>query len=266
MKRFYFLMVFLIAFGSVSAQTPLSVAKDFSVKDLEGNTHHLYDYLSSGKFVVIDFFTASCGSCQVYASQVSAAYNDFGCNSGNVVFLGINWGSNNENVHAFDSIYGAFYPAISGLQGGGNRVVDTFLVLSYPTVILIAPDRQILKQYIWPPSQAVLDSIILSHGGIKQVCNVGIETNPKQKMISPLEIWPNPAFDNLNMHVEAGSAAEVCIYDNQGQLIKQLNYADFHGKETWRLEEIAILKPGLFLFILKENGTIIGTSKLVVKK
>lgn len=266
MKHLYLSFAFLCLMGCVSAQTPLTVARDFSAKDLDGNAHHLFDYLDNGKFVLLDFFTASCGSCQVYASQVSAAYNDFGCNSGNVIFLGINWGSNNENVQDFDSVYGAFYPAISGTQGGGNRAVDSFQILSYPTVILIAPNRQIVEQYIWPPSQLVLDSIISAYGGVKQSCNVGMDSYSRLKAISSFDIWPNPASVEFKIHAAAGSNAEVSIFNSQGRLLKKLGYEDYHGKETWRINEIPGMKPGLFLFVLKEDGIIIGTRKLVIKQ
>lgn len=31
-------------------------AKDFTVKDVDGNEHHLYSYLEDGKWVLIDFW------------------------------------------------------------------------------------------------------------------------------------------------------------------------------------------------------------------
>lgn len=264
-KRLYLTFIILFFAGCISAQTPLTVAKDFTAKDLDGNTHHLFDYLDNDKYVLIDFFTASCGSCQVYASEVNAAYNDFGCNTGNVIFLGINWGSSNAIVHEFDSVYGAFFPAISGTQGGGNRVVDSFQVLSYPTVVLIAPDHQILSQYIWPPSQLALDSIISAHGGIMQTCNVGAETNPRQKPASSLLVWPNPATDKVNINVRSRPGAEVSIYSSQGSLVRKLKIDDFPEGGTWQLNEITGMLPGIYLFVLKEDGTIIATSKLIVK-
>jgi peroxiredoxin len=266
MIRFCLFLVTFYTMTCISAQTPLAVARDFSAKDLEGNTHHLYDYLDNDKYVLLDFFTASCGSCQVYASQVSAAYNDFGCNNGNVIVLGINWGSNNANVHAFDSIYGAFYPAISGTQGGGNHVVDSFQILSYPTVILIAPDRQIVEQYIWPPSKLVLDSIISAHGGLVQACNVGLDMYPGQQASSSLMVWPNPASGKLNIRVNASPGAEISIFSCRGILLKQMKNVGYRAKEIWQPDEIEGLQSGLYLVVLKEDGIIVATSKLVIKK
>jgi len=165
-------VVFIFLLQDASAQVPLAVAPDFLVKDVNSNQHNLYDYLDAGNLVVIDFFTTNCGPCQTYASHVSASYGHFGCNYGNVIVLGINWGSNNDEVRLFDSLWGAHYPAVSGQQGGGNAVVDMYQVQSYPTVILIAPDRTILNNHIWPPSSDILNAEILAAGGVPMQCTV----------------------------------------------------------------------------------------------
>jgi thiol-disulfide isomerase/thioredoxin len=266
MKRMLYLLFILCLACSVSAQTQLTVAKDFSVKDLEGTTHHLFDYLDSNNYVLIDFFTTSCGSCQIYASEVNAVYNDFGCNAGNVVVLGINWGSNNANVQAFDSAYGAFYPAVSGTQGGGNRVVDTFQVLSYPTVILIAPDRQILEQYIWPPSQQMLDSIILAHGGLLQPCTVNTDEIVIPVSELPLSVWPNPSSGIVNIGVNAGPGIEVTIVTIQGRIIQNYPWENSSENRLFQVKRIFGLSPGMFIVLLKKDGIIIGTQKLVIKQ
>jgi thiol-disulfide isomerase/thioredoxin len=266
MKRLLYFLIITFLTCNISAQTQLTVAKDFSAKDIEGTTHHLFDYLDSNRYVLIDFFTTTCGSCQSYASQVSAAYSDFGCNEGNVVVLGINSGSNNVNVYIFDSIYGAYFPAVSGTQGGGNRVVDSFQVLSYPTVILIAPDRQILEQYIWPPSQQMLDSIILEHGGIMQPCTVGFNEDTKNKAEMQFRVWPNPAVGSVSIGAVSGDGVEVTIVNFQGQLVSNYYLTEKTGVNDFQVNRISGLNPGLFLVILKKDGIIVGVRKLVVTK
>jgi thiol-disulfide isomerase/thioredoxin len=264
MKQLVSILFFIYTAANVSAQTSLTIATDFSAKDLTGKTHHLYDYLDNNSYVLLDFFTTSCGSCQTYASQVSAAFSDFGCNTGNVIVLGLNWGSNNANVHAFDSVYGAFYPAISGLQGGGNRVVDSFQVASYPTVILIAPDRQIVEQYIWPPSQMQLDSIIQSHGGLMKTCNVDIEENNISGKESPITVWPNPAKGVVNIGANTGDDIEISIMYSNGRLQGKYPWDENSGKREYRIKDIYGLSPGLYIVILKKDGIVIGARKLVV--
>ena len=55
-----FILFFLSAgFMAGVAQTTLDTAVNFSVKDVKGNTHELFDILGEDKIVVIDFFSAT---------------------------------------------------------------------------------------------------------------------------------------------------------------------------------------------------------------
>ena len=53
-------LLLITAFFTLSiakAQTPLTEAVDFSAKDINGVTHHLFDLLDNqNKYVLIDFF------------------------------------------------------------------------------------------------------------------------------------------------------------------------------------------------------------------
>ncbi len=55
------IILFFMSAGlmSVMAQTTLDTAVNFSVKDVKGNTHELFDILEDDKIVVIDFFSAT---------------------------------------------------------------------------------------------------------------------------------------------------------------------------------------------------------------
>ena len=53
------LLLFLLVFAGISlnsfSQTAQTVAEDFTVQDLDGNTYHLFDILDAGKYVYLEF-------------------------------------------------------------------------------------------------------------------------------------------------------------------------------------------------------------------
>lgn len=52
----------------------------------------------------------------------------------------------------FHNNYNLGFPAISGIEGGGNSILSSYGVGSFPTYILIAPNHQIVEQGMWPIS------------------------------------------------------------------------------------------------------------------
>lgn len=190
--------------GAVSAQTPLSEAVQFHVKTIEGENIWLFDLLDNEqKIVVIDFFSTGCGPCQTYAPDYQQAYEAFGSNANNVFFMGINWGSDNQEVHEFDSVFGLSYPSVSGTQGGGNGTYMAYEVLSYPTVIVITPDHQIVEQYIWEPTATHIIDAVVAAGGLY------VGTAEKIKPEREFSIHPNPAGHAARLHVETETGADL---------------------------------------------------------
>lgn len=251
------IVFFSLTFMISTAQVAIDTAVDFTVKDVESDSHNLFNYLDGNKIVVIDFFTTTCGPCQTYASHVSQAYEYFGCNEGNVIFLGINWGSDNEAVRLFDTLWNARYPSISGTQGGGNSVIDDFQVLSYPTVIVITPDHLIPVKYIWPPMYDSIVPKVIAAGGIPQPCTVSVSYN---EIIHPYITALAEGKLLIDLSTVKESNNKLSIYSMDGRL----QWETVMGGSVVSTVGIPVRK-GLYIACLQSNNMILATTKIIIQ-
>ena len=266
MRHLFISLALVAATSLLRAQTSLDTAVNFTVKDVNGITYHLNEFLEQGKIVVVDFFTITCGACTTYAPMISDSYNHFGCNTSNVVFLGINWGADNAGVTDFGITNGVDYPEISGTEGNGNHVVADYQVLSYPTVILIMPDTYIAEKYIWPPTTAHLDSIIASYGGITSNCYTPVlpaskVTAVKNKILS---VFPNPASSIATCITSVTSISSLEIRSMTGcEVMNRMTLLP--GKSTHI--NIEKLPQGYYVLMLRnKEGMVVDKKQLIVQR
>ncbi|MCF0200367.1 MAG: redoxin domain-containing protein [Bacteroidales bacterium] len=167
MKKLLLVILSLVLNVSLFAQTPLTQAVDFTATDCHGTEVHLFDILDGGQYVLIDFFYMACGPCNQAAPKVVEAYHALGCNEHEVFFMEISNSDNDAALLNWVEQYGVEYPTI-GTTSGGNTICNTYGISAYPTVILIAPDRQIVIQDLWPINNAQSIINALAPYGIQQ--------------------------------------------------------------------------------------------------
>jgi peroxiredoxin len=174
MKKLVTLFLALaIGFG-LKAQCPLTQAIDFTATDCHGTEIHLFDILDGGQYVLIDFFFANCGPCQQATPKVVESYYAMGCNMHDVFYMEISDRDSDAVCQNWCQNYGVEYPTISGAAGGSTICgTSMYHIPAYPTVILIAPDRSILINDLWPINNAQTVITALEQHGIQQHdCNV----------------------------------------------------------------------------------------------
>ncbi|MFN0176716.1 MAG: redoxin domain-containing protein [Saprospiraceae bacterium] len=218
--KFYLLLAFSIQTYVGIAQVGNN-APNFTVTDTHGDTHTLYQYLDSGKVVVLDFFYTTCIPCQYYSPQVNAAYDKYGCNTGKVIFMSIDYNDTNAEVLAYDQQYNILFPSVSGLGGGGNGVVSQYNIQGFPTLYVIDSTKKIIA-HIDPPTLQVFDFRFQQHGILPEEClsaafEIGLNEN--------LQLFPNPIAIGGSLSVrlpesKAGGTAQFEILNLLGQSIQ----------------------------------------------
>jgi hypothetical protein len=158
----------LLAGLSANAQLPNgSVAPDWTFTDLDGTSHHLYDYLDQGYTVFIDVSAAWCGPCWSYHNShalrdvyeqhgpVGSPNVDPGTTNDAMVFFvegqlnntaaqltGTSTGSTQPTFTQGDWVTGTTYPILDlPNNAAGQAFMNGYSIAYFPTIYKICPNR-----------------------------------------------------------------------------------------------------------------------------
>lgn len=189
MKKLFTFIFAIILNINVLAQTPVPHAVDFTATDIHGKEVHLFDILDGGQYVLIDFFFTTCGGCIDAVPFLVESYYDFGCNRHDVVYIEISDRNSDENCLAWTENHGVEYPTISG-NAGGRDICRQYMISSFPTVVLIAPNHDIMIRDLYPINDAQSVITKLEEKGVEQhACDEGVDEIGSDAFA----IYPNPA-------------------------------------------------------------------------
>ena len=107
----------------------------------------------------------------------------------------------NEQVIQYDIDNEIPYPSVSGLDGGGNGVVSSYSVNSFPRFYLIDSTKTIIDQ-VDPPTLVVFDDRFSTHSIEPTDCDTAdtissIGALPESSGI--IRVWPNPSSDVVHV-------------------------------------------------------------------
>ena len=225
-KLLLFVMAVMISLG-LKAQCGISVAVDFTATDCHGTEVHLFDILDQGQYVLIDFFYCSCGPCQQACPKVVEAYSRLGCNMHDVYFMEISSSDSDAACQTWCNTYGVEYPTISA-PAGGSSLCNTYGVSYFPTVILIAPDRNIVIRDLWPinNSQTIVDQLAVY--GIQEhdcnaVLNPQVEIEIGEVTATTIEATFTPNADCASYYYLLATESEMTMWQQMmGVTLEQL--------------------------------------------
>lgn len=251
-----------VSFQLTTAQTTLTTAVNITGTDINGNPYDLFTSLNAGKYVVVDFLFTNCGPCQNCAPKLWQAFTDYGCNGpgAQIEFISINRDDNNATMHAWEASYmnatGPYPIAFSGTQGGPSGGPQTFNstygISAFPTMILIAPNKTILEQDMWPINTAAdFTTYFQAHALNPTPCQVGV--TEAEKAGNAFSVGPVPASEKVTFKSEAYEFSDIKIVDLTGKTVYQ-----FKAENKIKSLDIDISKfeSGIYFAEVSINGII----------
>ncbi len=158
-----FTILLLVGIWSISsnianAQIAIgSVAPDFTLTDVNGNEHNLYDILDDDKMVVIDFMTTWCSPCwDFHQTNVFKEIHDLhGPMAADDIYVFMIEADLNTSVDALEGVGsntignwldGVDYPVIN-LES--EELIFQYEIFAFPTMITICSDKLITVHNDW---------------------------------------------------------------------------------------------------------------------
>ncbi|MBK3494268.1 thiol-disulfide oxidoreductase ResA [Viridibacillus sp. YIM B01967] len=153
-KRFYVRTVILailvaaIAFTVYTTATKDTVpllkvgaeAPDFSLVDLDGETHRLSDY--KGKGVLLNFWGTWCKPCKKEMPAINSQYNAF--KDQGIAVLSINQAQTVFEVENFTDSFNLDFPVVIDKT---KSVTRTYNVNKLPASVFIDPEGKVVRVY-----------------------------------------------------------------------------------------------------------------------
>lgn len=133
---------------------PLAVgdtAYDFSLQDLDGNTHTLSDL--RGQPVIINFWATWCAPCRIEMPELQAAFERY--EDDGLVILAL------DNDESPDAVRSFFYDEMdltfTPLLDDGADVSDQYSVFNFPSTYFINAEGKVTAIHLGPMVESQID-------------------------------------------------------------------------------------------------------------
>ncbi len=220
-------LVAYVATAQVQNYNVGDVVDDFTVTDVQGVEHNLYDYAAQGKYVWLDFFFDTCVPCQTTTPIFNEFYDKYHCGNGDVICISVNNGSDgDQEVIDFENTYGGPFthaPAISA-DGGAGAVDSNFGITAYPTYCLIGPDNKLVVSDIWPLSGVETFEATFPTGFSPPIDWCTLLGANEVGMSLDFILYPTVSNGKVTISLNEPIETEINIYSVSGKLVFSSNY------------------------------------------
>ena len=269
MKQTLLIALSLLAFSSQAQLTVGQTVGDFTATDIHGNSHTLYDYTASGKYVLLEIFDAHCQSCYMQASDLASFYEKYGCNSTDVVVLRVDANYSDAAIQNMEDVFVNYIaptpppPIVSGTDGGGQVVYTTFG--STYNYFAVAPDNTFIGN---PIGNAVFSfESVFSSASLTENSCATLSIHEASLKTGEFDIlYPNPANQELNIEFELMKPERVSfvVRNIVGHEVLSTSPTTTQEGENVINMDLSKFASGNYLVQMIVNGSSLGTKKFSV--
>jgi len=244
----YFLTLLFVSFFAIISYGQLpdgSIAPDFTVTDINGEEHNLYEKLDEGKTVILDIYATWCSPCWNFHSShvLTDIWNELGPDGTDEVFIIAIEGdldTNSDDLYGAGSntkgnwVEGTPYPIVDETegQGGLGTIASDYMVVAFPAVYFICPDRSVSKigwQSVVSEYSSLVDSCFRYQGenNLRITAYSGVEGT----ICEAVDFTPSISFQNLGNQTATSATFDFTINGTTEQFNWEGNLPTFQFAE-----------------------------------
>jgi len=271
LSKLKFLIILFSIFVGVqaNAQKGTGTAVDFTMTAFgSGDTIHLYDYLESGKVVIIDFFEYECGPCYAYHQWhiLNQFYTEHGPDGDNTALViqmctfddADSSKLTGNNGGSWNWLAGIDYPTIIIDPVQKSHVLNSYQAWGTPTIVKICPNKIYSESYPMNSNMSAPAPGYTLTGldtWMNTTCGVyaGVDAANKELKIN---CYPNPASTTLHIDGIDNVKSDIRIMNILGEEII---------KTSSNRIDVSDLPEGVY-FAIVESNKILVTKKFLIKR
>lgn len=249
-----------------------AVAPDFTVTDIDGNSHNLYSILNSNRIAIVDVSATWCGPCwgmhtEHYLEDIDAVYGPNGTDQVRIIFYEGDAATTLADLQGTTSgtqgdwLTGTTYPVVN--EAPLTLPLNVYAPLGFPTMNVIHPlDKKIKHDLFDSWGSDPVASLNTMKGLLDAIISeVGAATAGINDVTSAqFTVFPNPVQDKMLITGDETAISKIVLTNELGQEVKTLE-----NELVSTIVDVSSLEEGVYFVTVYSKDTTFGTKKFVKK-